>query len=99
MAAEQLVVELTESAAMADPETTRQRLQRLRELGVQVAIDDFGMADTNPGAPGTPAPTDANPLGDLAGLQNLDGVAYTGDANGRCNYCVAGCVWAAGGRR
>jgi diguanylate cyclase (GGDEF)-like protein len=43
VAPERLVIELTESAAMADPETTRERLQRMRELGVRVAIDDFGM--------------------------------------------------------
>lgn len=38
-----LVVELTESAAMRDPELVVARLERLRELGVASAIDDFGM--------------------------------------------------------
>jgi diguanylate cyclase (GGDEF)-like protein/PAS domain S-box-containing protein len=37
-----IVVELTESAAMADEAATRNALQSLRELGVQLAIDDFG---------------------------------------------------------
>jgi EAL domain-containing protein (putative c-di-GMP-specific phosphodiesterase class I) len=41
--AQNLVVEITESAAMTDPEMTRKRLQDMRELGVRVAIDDFGM--------------------------------------------------------
>jgi diguanylate cyclase (GGDEF)-like protein/PAS domain S-box-containing protein len=39
---ESIVVELTESAAMADEAGTRNSLQALRDLGVQLAIDDFG---------------------------------------------------------
>jgi diguanylate cyclase (GGDEF)-like protein/PAS domain S-box-containing protein len=37
-----LEVEITESAAMRDPEHTRALLRQLRERGIQVAIDDFG---------------------------------------------------------
>jgi diguanylate cyclase (GGDEF)-like protein len=37
-----LEIEITESAAMADPETTIVRLKALRALGVSIAIDDFG---------------------------------------------------------
>jgi EAL domain-containing protein (putative c-di-GMP-specific phosphodiesterase class I) len=38
----QLVVELTESAAMEEASAARRLLGRLHELGVGVAIDDFG---------------------------------------------------------
>jgi EAL domain-containing protein (putative c-di-GMP-specific phosphodiesterase class I) len=37
-----LGIEVTESAAMADPNRTRTTLERLRALGVRVAVDDFG---------------------------------------------------------
>ncbi len=37
-----LVVEVTESGVMDDPDNARVLLGRLRELGVAVAIDDFG---------------------------------------------------------
>ena len=37
-----LVVEITESALMRDPEFTKQVLIELREIGVQIALDDFG---------------------------------------------------------
>jgi EAL domain-containing protein (putative c-di-GMP-specific phosphodiesterase class I) len=37
-----VIFELTESAAMIDLETTRNNLKTLREMGIQVAIDDFG---------------------------------------------------------
>jgi predicted signal transduction protein with EAL and GGDEF domain len=37
-----LCLEITESAAMADPDQTLQILARLRQLGVGLAIDDFG---------------------------------------------------------
>jgi diguanylate cyclase (GGDEF)-like protein len=40
--AELLIVEITESAIMADPTHALQVLGRLNQLGVQVAIDDFG---------------------------------------------------------
>ena len=37
-----LMLELTESTLIADLETTRTRIERLRSLGVRFAIDDFG---------------------------------------------------------
>jgi diguanylate cyclase (GGDEF)-like protein len=37
-----LILELTESALIADKTRTRSTLERLRELGVRVRIDDFG---------------------------------------------------------
>ncbi len=37
-----LEMEITESAAMTDPEQTRELLRGLRQRGIQVAIDDFG---------------------------------------------------------
>lgn len=39
---ELLGIEVTESAAMADPKRTRSTLERLRTIGVRVAVDDFG---------------------------------------------------------
>ncbi|HSG24440.1 MAG TPA: EAL domain-containing protein, partial [Azonexus sp.] len=39
---EWIELEITESAAMAHPEGAVQVLQRLRERGIQVAMDDFG---------------------------------------------------------
>jgi EAL domain-containing protein (putative c-di-GMP-specific phosphodiesterase class I) len=37
-----LVLELTESTLMADPERARRMLAELRALGVKIAVDDFG---------------------------------------------------------
>jgi diguanylate cyclase (GGDEF)-like protein/PAS domain S-box-containing protein len=37
-----IIVEITESAAMADPERTQWLLHEIRERGFRVAIDDFG---------------------------------------------------------
>lgn len=37
-----LELEVTESIIMSDIKATRERLQRLRELGIRVAVDDFG---------------------------------------------------------
>ena len=37
-----LELEITESAAMQDPERSRELLQKLRARGIKVAIDDFG---------------------------------------------------------
>ncbi|HET7689986.1 MAG TPA: EAL domain-containing protein, partial [Nocardioidaceae bacterium] len=38
----QLVLEITETAVMADPERARATLESLRAIGVHAAIDDFG---------------------------------------------------------
>ncbi|MGZ5212690.1 MAG: sensor domain-containing protein [Actinomycetota bacterium] len=38
----QVVVEITESTAMTDPERTREILQTFHDAGFQIAIDDFG---------------------------------------------------------
>jgi diguanylate cyclase (GGDEF)-like protein/PAS domain S-box-containing protein len=40
--ARSLILEMTESVLVQDPETATQRLQALHSLGVRVAIDDFG---------------------------------------------------------
>jgi diguanylate cyclase len=40
--AERLVVEITESAMMADEQASAEVLHRLRDLGVSLAVDDFG---------------------------------------------------------
>jgi EAL domain-containing protein (putative c-di-GMP-specific phosphodiesterase class I) len=37
-----LIVEITESGAMADPAATLATLRELRRLGVRLALDDFG---------------------------------------------------------
>ena len=42
LAATSLVVEVTETALMRDPDATAARLRAIRELGVRIAIDDFG---------------------------------------------------------
>ena len=39
---EQLLIEVTESQASRDPEQTKRVLERLKGLGVQLALDDFG---------------------------------------------------------
>jgi EAL domain-containing protein (putative c-di-GMP-specific phosphodiesterase class I) len=39
-----LVVELTESALLVDPIRAEERLRRLKELGISLALDDFGTA-------------------------------------------------------
>jgi diguanylate cyclase (GGDEF)-like protein len=45
--ADQLVVEVTESSAMADPERGIRVLSALREMGVGVSIDDFGTGNAS----------------------------------------------------
>jgi len=37
-----LLLEITESGALEDPETTVAEMTRLRDLGVRIALDDFG---------------------------------------------------------
>ncbi len=44
---EELVVEVTESAVMADPERAVGVLEQLRAMGVGVAIDDFGTGNAS----------------------------------------------------
>jgi diguanylate cyclase (GGDEF)-like protein len=45
--AERLIVEVTETAAMADVEATADILGKVKALGCQVAIDDFGSGHTS----------------------------------------------------
>lgn len=40
--AENLAIEITESAVMAEPETSSELLAELRQRGIRVSIDDFG---------------------------------------------------------
>lgn len=42
IAASRLVLEITESQLMADPDCARAQMARLKELGVWLALDDFG---------------------------------------------------------
>ncbi len=42
LAPESLILEITESGAMADPAVTLSTLRELRRLGVRLALDDFG---------------------------------------------------------
>ncbi len=42
LSAEALQLEMTESMLMSDPDRTLETVVRLRDLGVQVAVDDFG---------------------------------------------------------
>jgi len=42
-----LTLEITESAVMSDPEGTRHVLERLGDLGVRLALDDFGAGYTS----------------------------------------------------
>lgn len=41
---ETIVIEVPETAAMADPDRTRRVLQQFRDAGLKIAIDDFGKA-------------------------------------------------------
>ena len=43
VAPSELILEITETALMADPVRTQDVLNRLRGMGVQLAIDDFGV--------------------------------------------------------
>ena len=45
--AERIIVEVTETVAVRDPEATRGRLDAMKALGVAVALDDFGAGHTS----------------------------------------------------
>lgn len=47
LAAHALALEVTESAVIAEPDTALQVLHRLADMGIDVAIDDFGMGQTS----------------------------------------------------
>ena len=47
LAPERLVVEITESAAMRDPAATAAVLRALKEVGVIIAVDDFGIGHSS----------------------------------------------------
>jgi diguanylate cyclase (GGDEF)-like protein len=42
-----LIIEITETAAVRDPQATRARLDAMKALGVAIAIDDFGAGHTS----------------------------------------------------
>ena len=42
-----MIIELTETAAVRDPQTIRARLDAVKAVGVGVAIDDFGAGHTS----------------------------------------------------
>lgn len=42
-----LIIEVTETAAVRDPQATRARLDAMKALGVAIAIDDFGAGHTS----------------------------------------------------
>jgi diguanylate cyclase (GGDEF)-like protein/PAS domain S-box-containing protein len=43
LAPERLCLEITESAVIADPDAALAKLRRLKEIGVSLAVDDFGI--------------------------------------------------------
>lgn len=45
--AQRLIVEVTETAAIRDPDAMRRRLDAMKALGVAIAIDDFGSGHTS----------------------------------------------------
>jgi EAL domain-containing protein (putative c-di-GMP-specific phosphodiesterase class I) len=47
LAPEHLVIEVTESAAMRDPAATAAVLRALKEIGVIIAVDDFGIGHSS----------------------------------------------------
>jgi EAL domain-containing protein (putative c-di-GMP-specific phosphodiesterase class I) len=47
LAAEQLVVEVTESAVMDDPDVANATLDALAAAGVRIALDDFGVGQSS----------------------------------------------------
>lgn len=44
---DRLILEVTESVAVADTSSSRHVLQRLRESGIQIALDDFGTGQSS----------------------------------------------------
>jgi diguanylate cyclase (GGDEF)-like protein len=46
-AAERFIIEVTESQAIADIETTARLFEQVRKLGVRIAMDDFGAGHTS----------------------------------------------------
>ena len=44
---ERLVIELTETAFLRDPETVAERMRELKQLGVRLAVDDFGTGNAS----------------------------------------------------
>lgn len=46
-AAERLIVEITETATIDDPDGTAQTLKRIKNTGARIAIDDFGAGHTS----------------------------------------------------
>ena len=47
LAPERLVLELTETALLSDAESTGERLAELKELGIRLAVDDFGTGNAS----------------------------------------------------
>lgn len=47
VAASRLILEITETALMTDPETAADVLGRLAEAGVRISVDDFGQGQTS----------------------------------------------------
>jgi EAL domain-containing protein (putative c-di-GMP-specific phosphodiesterase class I) len=45
--AERVIIEITETAIIADPQAMRARLDAMKALGVAIAIDDFGAGHTS----------------------------------------------------
>jgi EAL domain-containing protein (putative c-di-GMP-specific phosphodiesterase class I) len=45
--AERLIIEITETVAIFDPDATRRIIQSLNAMGVRVAMDDFGAGHTS----------------------------------------------------
>ncbi|MGY6644069.1 MAG: EAL domain-containing protein [Salinarimonas sp.] len=45
--AERLIIEITETSAVRDPDRTRMQLEAMKQKGVRIAIDDFGAGHTS----------------------------------------------------
>jgi EAL domain-containing protein (putative c-di-GMP-specific phosphodiesterase class I) len=55
---QRLCLEVTESTLIADPETARRALVALKQLGIRLAIDDFGVGQSSLGQLRTILPID-----------------------------------------